>query len=131
MTSTASPPTAASSSKPAPGTDRPIEIVPSVLPADFSKLGEECAALADAGVDRIQWDVMDGQFVPNLTFGPDVIAACRNATDVPFEACLLYTSDAADDLLRVDLGGRRSIKKKKTTQHTQHLHRYHANTHTS
>ena len=53
---------------------RRIEIVPSVLPADFSRLGEECAALEAAGVDRIQWDVMDGVFVPNLTFGPDVIA---------------------------------------------------------
>ena len=62
-----------------PGSDRPIEIAPSVLPADFAKLGEEVAALEAAGVDRIQWDVMDGQFVPNLTFGPDVIAACRPA----------------------------------------------------
>ena len=43
---------------------RPIQIVPSVLPADFSKLGEEVAALEAAGVDLIQWDVMDGQFVP-------------------------------------------------------------------
>ena len=53
---------------------RPIQIAPSVLPADFSRLGEEVAALEKAGVDLIQWDVMDGQFVPNLTFGPDVIA---------------------------------------------------------
>ena len=52
-------------------------ISPSVLPADFSKLGEEVAALEAAGVDLIQWDVMDGQFVPNLTFGPDVIKAAR------------------------------------------------------
>ena len=53
---------------------RPIQIAPSVLPADFSRLGEEVVALEKAGVDLIQWDVMDGQFVPNLTFGPDVIA---------------------------------------------------------
>ena len=52
---------------------RPIAIAPSVLPADFSHLGEECVALEKAGVDRIQFDVMDGVFVPNLTFGPDVI----------------------------------------------------------
>ena len=45
-----------------------------MLPADFARLGEEVAALEKAGVDLIQWDVMDGQFVPNLTFGPDVIA---------------------------------------------------------
>ena len=52
------------------GSRRPIQIAPSVLPADFASLGEEVAALEAAGVDRIQWDVMDGQFVPNLTFGP-------------------------------------------------------------
>jgi ribulose-phosphate 3-epimerase len=68
---------------------RPISIVPSVLPADFSKLGEECAALEKAGVDRIQWDVMDGVFVPKLTFGPDVVAACRPHCTVPFEAHLM------------------------------------------
>jgi len=68
---------------------RPISIVPSVLPADFSRLGEECIALAEAGVDRIQWDVMDGRFVPNLTFGPDVIASCRKHVDIPFEAHLM------------------------------------------
>jgi len=72
-----------------PGTDRPIEIAPSVLPADFARLGEEVAALEAAGVDRIQWDVMDGRFVPNLTFGPDVIAACRPHSSVMFEAHLM------------------------------------------
>jgi ribulose-phosphate 3-epimerase len=72
-----------------PGTNRRIEIVPSVLPADFSRLGQEVAALEQAGVDRIQWDVMDGHFVPNLTFGPDVIAACRAHAAVMFEAHLM------------------------------------------
>ena len=73
---------------------RPIQIAPSVLPADFSKLGEEVAALEAAGVDLIQWDVMDGQFVPNLTFGPDVIAAARRYATLPFEAHLMvYTPD--------------------------------------
>ena len=66
-----------------------FEIVPSVLPADFAKLGDEVAALEQAGVDRIQWDVMDGRFVPNLTFGPDVIAACRKHASVTFEAHLM------------------------------------------
>ena len=69
----------------------PVQIIPSVLPADFSRLGEECAALEAAGVDRIQWDVMDGVFVPNLTFGPDVVGACRRWCDVPFEAHLMVT----------------------------------------
>ena len=79
-----------------PGTDRRFEIAPSVLPADFARLGEEVAALEAAGVDRIQWDVMDGRFVPNLTFGPDVIAACRPPATVPFEAHLMV--DAPDEL---------------------------------
>ncbi|MCI3948614.1 MAG: rpe [Acidimicrobiales bacterium] len=68
---------------------RPVQIVPSVLPADFARLGEEVRALEEAGADRIQWDVMDGQFVPNLTVGPDVIAAVRPHTSLPFEAHLM------------------------------------------
>ncbi|MGQ0830237.1 MAG: ribulose-phosphate 3-epimerase [Microthrixaceae bacterium] len=79
-----------------PGTDRRIQIAPSVLPADFSRLGDEVALLEAAGVDRIQWDVMDGRFVPNLTFGPDVISACRTHTTLPFEAHLMV--EAPDDL---------------------------------
>src|SRR3954447_955105 len=70
---------------------RPIQIAPSVLPADFARLGEECAALERAGVDRIQWDVMDGNFVPNITIGPDTVAACRKHTSLPFEAHLMVS----------------------------------------
>jgi ribulose-phosphate 3-epimerase len=72
-----------------PAEERPIEIVPSVLPADLSRLGEECMALEKAGVDRIQFDVMDGRFVPNLTFGADVIASVRPHVSVPFEAHMM------------------------------------------
>jgi ribulose-phosphate 3-epimerase len=72
-----------------PAVRRPIEIAPSVLPVDFSRLGDEIVALEAAGVDRIQWDVMDGQFVPNLTFGPAVIASARRHTTLPFEAHLM------------------------------------------
>jgi ribulose-phosphate 3-epimerase len=72
-------------------------IVPSVLPADFARLGDEVAELCEAGVDRIQWDVMDGVFVPNLTFGPDVIAACRPHSTVEFEAHLMVINP--DELL--------------------------------
>lgn len=77
--------------------ERPIQIAPSVLPADFARLGDEVAALEKAGVDRIQWDVMDGRFVPNLTFGPDVIAACRPHAAIPFEAHLMV--EEPDELM--------------------------------
>ncbi len=75
---------------------RPL-IVPSVLPADFARLGDEVRDLCEAGVDRIQWDVMDGVFVPNLTFGPDVIAAARPHSSVGFEAHLMVVNP--DELL--------------------------------
>ena len=71
------------------GVGHPVQIVPSVLPADASRLGEEVRALEEAGADRIQWDVMDGRFVPNLTWGPDVIAASRPYASLPFEAHLM------------------------------------------
>ena len=100
--------------------NRPIELVPSVLPADFSRLGEECVALEAAGVDRIQWDVMDGNFVPNLTFGPDVIAACREHVDVMFEAHLMVANP--DELLPnyIEAGCQMAIVHVETTAH---LHR--------
>ena len=103
-----------------PGSDRPIEIAPSVLPADLSRLGDEVLALEKAGVDRIQWDVMDGVFVPNLTFGPDVIAACRPHVSVPFEAHLMV--DDPDLLLAryVEAGCSTVIVH---AEATRHLHR--------
>jgi ribulose-phosphate 3-epimerase len=76
----------------------PLLVVPSVLPADFSELGADCEALEEAEVDRVQWDVMDGRFVPNLTFGPDVIAAVRPRVSVPFEAHLMI--EQPDHLLK-------------------------------
>ncbi|WP_205745738.1 ribulose-phosphate 3-epimerase [Egibacter rhizosphaerae] len=66
-----------------------VRIVPSVLPVDFAHLGEAVARLDAAGADRLQWDAMDGQFVPNLTFGPDVIAAARPHAGCGFEAHLM------------------------------------------
>jgi len=68
---------------------RPVLIAPSILPADFSRLGEECLALQEAGVDRIHWDIMDGVFVPNLTVGPDVVASIRPLLSIDFEAHLM------------------------------------------
>jgi ribulose-phosphate 3-epimerase len=99
---------------------RPIEIAPSVLPADFSKLGDEVAALEAAGVDRIQWDVMDGQFVPNLTFGPDVIASARRHTTLPFEAHLMVLTPDVMAAKYVEAGCTRLIVH---AEACTHLHR--------
>lgn len=99
---------------------RPIQIAPSVLPADFARLGEEVAALEAAGVDLIQWDVMDGQFVPNLTFGPDVIAAARSHTTLPFEAHLMVLDPDAMAGRYIEAGCERLIVH---VEACPHLHR--------
>ena len=99
---------------------RPIEIAPSVLPVDLARLGEEVAALEAAGCDRIQWDVMDGQFVPNLTFGPDVIASARPHTTLPFEAHLMVLTPDLLAARYVEAGCRRLIVH---AESVVHLHR--------
>jgi ribulose-phosphate 3-epimerase len=67
---------------------RPL-IAPSILSADFARLGEEVRAIAAAGADWIHVDVMDGHFVPNITIGPDVVKALRPHTDLPFDVHLM------------------------------------------
>ncbi|MFZ9230586.1 MAG: ribulose-phosphate 3-epimerase [Ilumatobacteraceae bacterium] len=98
----------------------PIQIVPSVLPCDFAKLGAEIEALDAAGVDHFQWDVMDGQFVPNLTFGPDVIAAARKHTTKPFEAHLMVLTPDVLAARYVEAGCSRLIVH---AEACPHLHR--------
>ena len=67
----------------------PTRIAPSILSADFAKLGEEIRAIDAAGADCIHIDIMDGHFVPNLTIGPAVVAALRPHTDLPFDVHLM------------------------------------------
>lgn len=69
-----------------------VKIAPSILSADFSKLGEEVTKLHDAGADFIHIDVMDGEFVPNITFGMPVIKAIRNKTDKVFDVHLMINN---------------------------------------
>ncbi len=112
-----------------PGTEshtacRPIEIAPSVLPVDFSRLGDAVSELEAAGVDRIQWAAMDGQVVPNLAFGPAVIASARRHTPLPFEAHLMVLTPDAMAAEYVAAGCSRLIVH---AEACPHLHRTLAN----
>ena len=81
---------------------RTIKISPSILSADFSKLGSEIESLEKAKADLIHIDVMDGHFVPNITIGPEVIQKLRKYTTLPFDVHLMispvhkYIKDYAD-----------------------------------
>ena len=66
-----------------------VRIAPSILSADFARLGDEIAMVTEAGADWIHIDVMDGQFVPNLTFGAKVIETVRRLTDLPLDVHLM------------------------------------------
>ena len=67
----------------------PIKLAPSILSADFSRLGEEIRAIEEAGADYVHVDVMDGRFVPNLTIGPLVVEAVKRCTKLPLDVHLM------------------------------------------
>ncbi|MCZ6681490.1 MAG: ribulose-phosphate 3-epimerase [Candidatus Poribacteria bacterium] len=90
--------------------ERKIQIAPSMLAADFSRLGEEVRRVTEAGADLIHLDVMDGHFVPNLTMGPQLVKALRSYTELPFDVHLMLTHpqeyidtfvDAGADLITI------------------------------
>ena len=71
---------------------RKIKVAPSILSADFSRLGEEIKAVEAAGADIIHVDVMDGHFVPNITIGPLIVEAARKSTNLPLDVHLMITN---------------------------------------
>lgn len=89
---------------------RDIKIAPSILSADFSRLGDEIRAIDEAGCDYIHIDVMDGHFVPNITLGPPIISSLRHVTTKPFDVHLMINpaqpyleafADAGADIITV------------------------------
>lgn len=89
---------------------RPLRIAPSILSADFAKLGEELRAVTKAGADFIHVDVMDGHYVPNITIGPAVVKALRPHSALPFDVHLMIApvdpyipafADAGADIITI------------------------------
>jgi len=97
-----------------------IFITPSLLAADFTRLAEECREIEESGADWLHLDIMDGHFVPNLTFGPPIVKALRKVSNLPFDAHLMVTN--ADDLVPMFLdAGANAISVHQET--LPHLHR--------
>jgi ribulose-phosphate 3-epimerase len=108
-------------------TVKPIRIAPSILSADFACLRDEVAMCVDGGADWIHVDVMDGQFVPNLTFGTKVISAVRRCTDIPIDVHLmvLHPESYFDDFVAAGATGL-TIHAEATVHLQRHLAHIHS-----
>ena len=81
-----------------------IKLAPSILSADFSKLGEEVALATESGADMIHIDIMDGKFVPNITFGSSMVSAIRRWTNLPLDVHMMITEPEKQIPLFIDAG---------------------------
>ncbi len=81
-----------------------IKLAPSILSADFSKLGEEVALATESGADMIHIDIMDGKFVPNITFGASMVSAIRRWTNLPLDIHMMVTEPEKQIPLFIDAG---------------------------
>lgn len=97
-----------------------VKVAPSILSADFAKLGEEVKSISELGVDYIHLDVMDGHFVPNITFGPEVVKAVRPYSTLPFDVHLMIENvdqyiplfaEAGADLITVHIEASRHLNR--------------------
>jgi len=98
-----------------------ISIEASILSADFARLGEQAREAERAGVDAIQIDVMDGQFVPNITFGPGIVRALRSHVDLPLDVHLMIVEPESQIAAFAEAGADRLIVHQEATPHLHRL----------
>jgi len=98
-----------------------VSIEASILSADFARLGEQAREAESAGVDAIQIDVMDGRFVPNITFGPGIVGALRSQVDLPLDVHLMIVEPGRHLEAFADAGADRIIVHQEATPHLHRL----------
>src|SRR6202163_1549699 len=94
-----------------------VEILPSILSADFARLGEQVEALESAGCRMLHVDVMDGHFVPNLTIGPPVVASLRKITGLTLDVHLMITDPDRYAPMFIDAGADQVLVHQETCPH--------------
>ena len=99
----------------------PLKIAPSILSADFRRLGEEVALAEKAGADMLHFDIMDGHFVPNITFGPMILKALRSETNLPFDVHLMVDNPESFIEPVVDAGGNSITVHVEVCRHLQRM----------